>query len=343
MKYQSKKYICIILICSVILCVTSIVSAGQSEKDQFDRCICGREYFHDTTQSHAKYDCTKCGKPLSDCECNCWCGADTEASDIIVGQIHLRLCKNCGKFCTECICADYEAMLNLEKMQSEGTVAIDKIPISQSTSVMTLSFILILITMLCFVLVLSGNKLHKTKNNQRKALIQQTTHSKILDKIETQVDKKAEDEVHEGEFDISKFPVSWKQNIGTSALAAYVLTNTLNVQQDTLPPTAVNLIEYTVDYIQSAVNGKYGKYLQPIQANEEFIHIAKNSISNSISGYEADAQQLQQLQQLAYKADVKAAGAVTSLSELKSLLDEEYIGESTRVIKHNSRFPGGKN
>ena len=335
------------LTCLVALLCISSAAAGDSEANaQLDRCICGREYFHDTTQSHAKYDCTKCGKPLSECSCSCWCGADTQPSSFVIGQTHLRECKGCGKLCGECTCADYNAMLGLEKMQNDGTVAIHKIPISQSTPVMTLSFILILITMLCFVLLLSGDKLHKTKKRQRQEMIQQSTHSKILDKIETQAEKKAVIAAREGEFDISRFPFDWKLKTGNGALAAYELANTLNLQQDALPATAEDFIRYAADSICNkekaqfdAAAGQYGSVLQAVDNSDD--QVIKSSIANSISGYEADAWELNKLQQLSKKANVKAAGAAKLLSEIKMLLDEEYLEERTRVIKHNPRFPGG--
>ena len=360
MNHTKPKYIIAILIfITALLWPITILSAGDNEANaQLDRCICGRNYYQETTQSHSKYDCIKCGKPLSECTCNCWCGAETEISEVIVGQTHLLVCKGCGKLCDNCTCADRGAMENLERMAVAGTVAIGKVPIPQSIPVMTLSFILILFTMLCFVLLLSGDKFHKTRKKQRMERIQQTSHQKILDKIENQADKKITKDDYVQQTDAIQLSVEWIPGLTKNAMALYEFTNALNLQQDELLPTVSDLVRYTVDFCENddktlfdAANGKYGNILKSIcHANgaditffdDKFATIAKNSIEKSISGYEAESWELNKLQHLPRNATVKVAGATLALAELRELLDEEYTKERTRIIKKEQRFNRGE-
>lgn len=354
MKDYGKKILSLLL-CTLFLFSGSVLGLnGEQEQSGTatvpDRCICGREYYQDTTRDHAKYDCTKCGKPMAECTCRCWCGSDVEPTDTMIGSTQMMICKGCGKLCAECTCADWQTMANLEQMQKDGKIAIEKLPVSQSTAVVVLSFILILFTMLCFVLLLSGDKRHTIKRRQRKEIRQQSSHQKILDKIETQAETELTVNDYALEDDAIKNTYYWGTKTTEGAIAAYELTNALNTQQEELPATVSDLICYTIDYIENddktqfdAAEGKYGNILKALckagganlsYFDETFTSTAKAAIEKSANDHDIEYWENANLQKLPRETKVKISdSSAKQLLRLKKEFYEEHNNQHTRIIK----------
>ena len=91
-----------------------------------EHCYCGREFYAEDENGHAKYDCTKCGQNMYVCSCNCWCGAPTviDTSGSFVSVNPPRICTDCKKPCILCDCRnDREAILLTEHQRRTGEIS----------------------------------------------------------------------------------------------------------------------------------------------------------------------------------------------------------------------------
>lgn len=103
----------------------SSMSVSEQIKLIGEHCYCGREFYTEDGNGHAAYDCTKCGKNQSVCDCSCWCGApsviDTSGK---YGSVIPRNCTGCDKPCILCDCRkDREATLLTEQQIRTGEIS----------------------------------------------------------------------------------------------------------------------------------------------------------------------------------------------------------------------------
>lgn len=90
-----------------------------------EHCYCGREFYTEDVDGHAKYDCTKCGQNMYVCTCNCWCGASTVIDTSgNYATISPRICTDCEKPCILCDCrSDREAIILAEQQRRTGEIS----------------------------------------------------------------------------------------------------------------------------------------------------------------------------------------------------------------------------
>ena len=87
-------------------------------------CFCGRPFYTKDGDGHYKYDCTKCGKNMYLCTCDCWCGASTYWDTTgNWGAVLPLMCSDCDKPCLLCDCKDNkEEIIRAEQLRKTGEI-----------------------------------------------------------------------------------------------------------------------------------------------------------------------------------------------------------------------------